>query len=222
MIVRAYLLSQIGEFFNLKDSVFNLLKQSHNQLIDRLLIPVAKKADKYYIFYFDRTIKTRKDFQIGLKQEIRIAWRELCEQEKILELLRKKPELEKKITRERVDLIFRYFEPVFWNFDEMIELIDILHSAEQIAKNESTHAVPILLHKYSKVLRITYQSPENLRLKLENLISPLADPELLEKLICPMNLLNNPNKEPAGIAEIKNAIKSAVDIRLKEIFSPLP
>ena len=221
MLIRAYLFAQINEFQNLKNSVFNLLKQDHNQLIERLLIPIAKKVDRYYIFFLDRTI-TKKDFQLGLKQEIRIAWRELCEEEKIMALLRKEPELERKITSQRTELIYRYFEPVFLNFDDILELVDIFHSAEKIAQNESSHAVPILLHKYSKVLRIVYQNPENLRWKMEKLLSPLADPELLEKLLCPMNLQNNPNKEPAGIDEIKNAIKSAVDLRLKEIFNSRP
>lgn len=184
-------------------------------------MPIAKKVDRYYIFFLDRTI-TKKDFQLGLKREINIAWRALCEEEKISALLKSDPELERKIASQRINLLYRYFEPIFLDFDNIIELVDILHSAEKIAQNESSHTVQILLKKYPKVLRIVYQHPENLRPKLEKLLAPLADPELLEKLLCPTNLQNNPNKEPAGIAEIKTAIKSAIDQRLKEVFDPRP
>ena len=218
MIVGAYLSAQIREFLDLQESVFNLLKQSHNRLIDRMLYRVAKKVDNYYLFYLIDKIISEDDLETGLRQEIRIVWRELCEKHKISGFLEKNLKLGRKIFSQRTELIYRYLKPVFLNFENMVELVSFFQEAEKIARQEKSSPVLIFIKEYPRILREVYKTPLELRPKLENLLSPLADRELFEKLICPKNLSANQKKGGFNSEDIQKAIRLAIDRRIKEIF----
>lgn len=224
IIVYAYLLSQLSEFVNGKERIFQKLNLSCNDLADEIIKKTLKMTPPNYLAYLEKMINLQ-ELKKFFKKDLRISFVKTREDIGIAELLSQNPKKEQEQIRLRVEELFSYCEPIFFNFESIDELAALFNKAEQLGKEKNIPTAIIFIKHREELLRTFYPNIRILEKKLTALFSAFSEKEIFAKVMTPLandSKLNNPERLAAQekkFREINSAVSAFIKIRLQEILT---
>ncbi len=224
IIVHAYLLSQLMEFTNGEMRIFQKLNLFHDDSVNEIIKQEIRRTVPNYLAYLEKTINLR-DLKKFFKKDLRIAF--VCKREKNLldEILLQSLQKEQEQIRVRVEELFSYCEPIFFNFESIDELATLLNKADQLGRKKKIPTAIIFIMHREELLRTTYPNIKILKKKLERLFSAFSEKKIFEKVISPLandSKLNNPETLAAQekmFQEINSLMPWFLKTRLQEILT---
>jgi hypothetical protein len=238
LLIEAYLKSQVKEFSEGKKRIFTSLNLESSFLIDSFLNELIKYIWVYYPEYIRGTL-TKKYLASFLKKEIRVH----LVRTKLAASLHDQTPKGMQQLRVQIDTIYSYALPVFANFRNPQELINILNSARQLAQEKNICAPAVFINRmyYHELLRRLYPNPEELTEKIKNTLTIFSIEKILEHFIGPLSdlydladekaerfideqrkqLSNSPERQKR-IQEFQIAVDTVITNRVKEILGSIP
>jgi len=229
--IRAYLERNIMEFMVCKRVIFERLGFTYTTFVDLIMQRLAKRVPIFYAEY----LSGKMDKQIlekFVKREIRIV---LCTQSEIYN----EPALNmgNKISK-HVDYLFKHIYPVFFPFEGMNELANILESAQQMADEKDEEVEMIFADRihHDEFLKKFYKNQQELKKKLEQILMAFSLKSIIERLTAPAsdsaqnletidNLLNKYRDEISKSPEqqkhlqkIQTILEEYIDFRIRQVF----
>lgn len=235
LLIEAYLKSQTREFSEGKKRIFTSLNLGHSFLIDSFLNELIKYIWIYYPEYI-RGAFTKRQLVTFFRKEIRVH---LLRTKLAAHLHEPTPKGLRQL-QVQIDTIYSYALPVFANFQDPQELVNVLNSARQIAQERNICAPAVFVNGmyYNELMKRLYPDSEELAKKIKNTLTIFSIDKILEHFIGPASDLYDLADEKAErfldeqrkrlsdsperherLQEFQIAVETVITNRVKEILN---
>jgi hypothetical protein len=217
LLIEAYLKSQVREFSEGKKRIFTSLNLGYSFLIDSFLNGLLRYIWIYYPEYLRGTL-TKKQLAAFFKKEIRVH---LLRTKLAAHLHDQTPKGLAQL-RVQIETLYSYALPVFANFQDSDELVNILNSARRLAQERDICAPAVFINGayYNELMRRLYPDREKLSEKIKNTLTIFSLEKILEHFIAPASDLYNlaDEKAEAFLAEQRKRLAASPErhARLRE------